>query len=346
MIAAGGQEMKRIAACVFLFSLVTPLAFGQDEADRRDAPIRRRTGTILGMIFLPPGEHQVPEMITVRLLTLDGRFLHRKTLNQETSFMFPDVANGIYTISVESLGFKPAQNRVEVRGFIPGEQTFVTVKMGERLSDDDQVIPGTSGKAISVESLAIPEKALRELEKADRQSANNHPEKAIEHLERALEIYPDLYQAYNNLAVQYVRLGRKTEAIKALQKSIDLNPGDATAYRNLAQLHLSDGDYSEAISSLQSSLELMPENGKSLTLMGEAYLGIGQYQLALHYFQKVAQEDSQDDVHLRMGQCYLQLGRDAEALEEFKQFIARQPEDARAAEVRQLVAELERQLTP
>ncbi|MDA2928422.1 tetratricopeptide repeat protein [Acidobacteria bacterium AH-259-O06] len=341
--------MKRIAIHLALLTFVVSadLSAQQEPGGRDTQPTERstsRSGIIVGRIQLPRGEHQIPRMITVTLNTMGGSFLQRKTMNSEVSFIFANVRNGHYIITLESLGYQTVEKTIEVRTFLPNDETFVPLTLGRRLPEGDMGVPRGYGSELSAASLLIPQKARKELEKANRESENNKPEKAIQHLQKALEIYPELYQAYNNLAVQYVRLGRTAEAIDSLQKSVGLNPDDATICRNLAQLYLGQGSYGEALVPLKRSLELDAQNSKGRMLLGEVYLGMGQYLLALNYFHSAARENPKDRSYLGIGQCYLQLGLHKEALQEFKGFIAQEPKDPRAGSVREMISQLEKEL--
>ncbi|MDA2924969.1 tetratricopeptide repeat protein, partial [Acidobacteria bacterium AH-259-L09] len=316
--------MKRIPTTYsILLLLMIAALFAQDTGRPRPK------GLLEGRIRLPSGEQRAPEMIRATLSSLTGNLLQRRTLTGELSFTFTDVNTGHYTVTLESPGYQTVQQTVEMQANITGDRYFVTVMLGRPLPEGDLAVPKSSEKTVSAAALLIPQKARKELEKANRERAENNPQKAIKHLQKALEIYPELYQAYNNLAVEYVGLGRTTEAIESLQQSISLNPDDATTHRNLAQLYLGQGSYGKALVPLKRSLELDPQDSKGPMLLGEAYLGMGQYQLALNYFHSAARENPQDRSYLGIGQCYLQLGLHEEALREFKGFIAQEPKDPR-----------------
>lgn len=339
--------MERIVVSSILVLLTAQLAAAQSEPSSRDRSTeqaQRRTGKLVGSIHLPSGEHQIPKMINVTLSTLNGNFLERITLSDELHFVFRNVRSGDYVITVESLDYEPVEKHVEVTSYVFDEETFVTVTLGRRLPDSPTA--RSEAKTVPARILSVPEKAQKELDKATKEGQNNRPEKALEHLHNALQIEPNLYQAYNNLAVQYTRLGRKAEAIEALEKSIAINPDDPTTYRNLARLYLSEATYPKTLSLLKRSLELAPQSSKTLNVFGEAYLAMGQYQLALNYFERAARQDPQDSFYLGMAQCHLRLGRFEDAVREFKQFLAGEPHGPRADEVRRIIAELGKQTDP
>lgn len=327
---------------LFVFAAFAQPGSGRDNAPR--TPSGRNIGTIIGQLRLPSGQHEIPEMVSVTLKTLGDSFVQQRTLSEETSFTFTNVSNGHYIIEVESMGYETTETPFEVRAYMPNEQFLAVVPLGQRTSDPAQQVPGPSGQIVSAKWLAIPEKAREEMVRAEKEAHKNNPQKAIKHLKKALEIYPDFYEAYNNLAVQYTVLRNTEEAKDALLKSISINPADARAYRNLGQIHLGQGRVQEAFRYLRQAIDLEPEHSTGVRLMGETYLLLGQYQLALGHFQKALQKNPKEHSRMGMAQCYLGLGRYADALEELKGFLEIEPTGQRADAARRTVKQLEARL--
>lgn len=63
-------------------------------------------------------------------------------------------------------------------------------------------------------------------------------QKAITHLEQFIRMYPEIPEAYNNLAGLYSREGNLERAQELLVKAVALRPGFALAYANLGNLYL------------------------------------------------------------------------------------------------------------
>jgi tetratricopeptide (TPR) repeat protein len=250
---------------------------------------------------------------------------------------------GLYIVEVECPGFEIGSSSVEVPGFLGPDQVRVNVRLGDRISDDS-LPPKRESSTVSVRELSVSKEASSLLKGAEKEDSKDNPEKATELLKKALEIDPEIYQAYNNLAVQYVRLGLIGEAVQMLLRSIGLYPDDSTTFRNLAELLILQGALDEALMALERSQDLDPGHPKGLMLFGEVYLRYEQYELALDYFERASEVSDETHSFLGMGQCYAVLGRLTEALREFKRFVEEHPEDHRIEATHQVIAQLERDL--
>jgi Flp pilus assembly protein TadD len=307
---------------------------------------RRSSGVIAGSIHLPRDSTTVPPMIHVTLNTMAGNFVARVTLSDSLVFRFHNVSNGNYLVRVEAPGHQPAETVIEVASYIQREETFVVLTLGPPLKDREAGLPPSGQPTISAGELAVPDEARRHLERARRESERNNPQGAVRHLRNAVAAYPPFPEAYNSLAIEYLRLGKPKEAKAALERSIELNPDVAVSHRNLAQILLSEERPDEAIASLRRSLELEEENGRSLMLLGEAHLSKNRHGEAVDFFEKASRISPEDHSHLGLARCYLALGRPGEALEELRGFLELEPKGDRAESVRRLVAHLESELEP
>ena len=92
--------------------------------------------------------------------------------------------------------------------------------------------PGT----ISLTQLRHPpsRKAFQAVASAQRFSQSGQTEKAVEELEKAIRISPEYADAYNNLAVQHMRMGRFEEAAGELTHAISIAGPNPMALSNLA----------------------------------------------------------------------------------------------------------------
>lgn len=304
---------------------------------------RKERARISGRILPAKGEYHLPEMIIANIVSMTGGFRETVMVRSDGSFEFKNVPGGNFTITVESPGYETVEQSVDVDSSFAGSANFVIVTMGHRLPEGDQPPANPQDTVVSAADFNIPKEAVKELEKASRESQNKKPEKAVEHLKKAIAIHPNFYQAYNNLAVQYLRLGKPSEAIEAFEKSTSINPKNGTAYRNLGIIHLNHGDARKSLDMLRKALELEPNHGQTHLYLGEAYFQMGQYVLAITSYQNAAlYEPKLQNAHLRMGHCYVQIGRAADALKEFELFLAAEPKSEHADEVRAFISQLRR----
>lgn len=304
----------------------------------------RRQRKISGRVLPAQGEYRLPSLVTVTAVSLSGGYRQTAMVRGDGSFELRDSPAGTLTLIVESPDYEPSEQMVNVDDSLMGAAHYFMLSMGKRLEEEGDKVPvNPQDKTVSAADMAVPKEALKEMEKAFRESQNKKPEKAIEHLQKALKIYPNLYQAYNNLAAQYIRLGRPQEAIEALEKSISLHPENATAFRNLGLIYLNQREYPKALQVLRKSVEFDPHDHQAQMFLGECYFGLRQYVLAATSFQNAVRINPEHQLaYLRIGHCYVELQQVPEAVRQFELFLAAEPKGQRAEEVRRLMSQLAR----
>jgi Flp pilus assembly protein TadD len=114
--------------------------------------------------------------------------------------------------------------------------------------------PGT----ISMTQLRHPpeRKAYQAVVSAQRLAAAGQVEKAVEELEKAIRISPEYADAYNNLAVQHLRMGRFEEADAELTRSIAIAGPSPAALGNLAYAQSRLHRLPEAVAYARAALHL------------------------------------------------------------------------------------------
>ncbi|MBI4447011.1 MAG: tetratricopeptide repeat protein [Acidobacteria bacterium] len=346
--------MRSAHYCIFSILLLgTGLVFAQDTGGRGGTPgnqpqspnlqdqMRRDRSTLSGRVMPAAGEFQLPAMVTVTLTSFSGGFRQIQMVRSDGSFEFRGVPGGTLIISVESPGYEPSQETLDAGQNFLGGMRNLTLAMGGKLDQGDRPPANPNDKTVMAADLAIPKEAKKELQKALKESESKRPEKAIEHLNKAIQIYPNFYQAYNNLAVQYLRMGREQEAVKAFEHSIELNPNNATAYRNLALIYANGSDHLKTLEVLRKVIELEPNHVPSFMAMGQLYARLGQYVLGLNSFQSALRIDpANKEAYLWIGQCYIELGKTADALQYLDTFLTSEPKGERADRVRAVVTQL------
>jgi len=186
----------------------------------------------------------------IELVSLDHRANTYKTdIQLDGTFQFRDVRAGTYSLNVIALSGE--QIHTELISVVQ-QSAPMTVRLPSRANT-----PGAPG-TVSVKQLLHPpdRKAFQAVASAQRFSEAGHPEKAAEALEKAIRISPQYADAYNNLAVQHMRLGRYEDACRELAASLEIAGPQPLVLANLAfaQRHL--GRYKEALVSAQAALKL------------------------------------------------------------------------------------------
>ncbi len=196
---------------------------------------------------------------------------------------------------------------------------------------------------VSASGLAIPSKAQKELDKGNSDLSNDKLDTAKQHFLKAIEIYPQFDQAFNNLAVVYMKSGDRAAAKEALGKAIAINDKSARAYVNLGRIATTDKQFDEALNDFNKALSVEPRNTEALT--GVCQAGV----MALKYDQVVTAAKSIHEVphdnipicHFAAGIAYRSMNKPVEALAEYNLYLKEaSSSDALVAKARQAVSEL------
>jgi len=145
----------------------------------------------------------------------------------------------------------------------------------------------------------------------------------------AVEVTEDNGLAYNNLGVEYGKLGRYPDAIEAFKQAISVKPDYADAYNNLGVAYNNLGRYQDAIEALNQAIKIKPEFAETYYNFGIAYHGLGRYPDAIEAFNRAISIKPNDaKAYYNLGIIYGCSGRHVEAIEAFKQAISVKPDYA------------------
>ena len=98
-------------------------------------------------------------------------------------------------------------------------------------------------------------------------NSGKHGEAAVQ-FEAAVRSDPNFASAYNNLGIQYARLGRPAEGQAALERAVALDPDTWQASYNLGAVSYLLGDFSAAERSARRAVELSRDNALPHLLLG------------------------------------------------------------------------------
>lgn len=190
----------------------------------------------------------------------------------------------------------------------------------------------------------VPKKARSEFEKGNAAMQRGEYGKAKEKYEAAISVYPDFALAHHNLAVAALNLKDVERARDEFQAAIKMEPQTAEAYQNLGVLEIQQQNLAAALESLQTANRLNPLDLKTLTLL--AYC----QALTRHLEEAVLTARRVHDFKPHTGYAYAHMiaataletaGKREEAIQEYKQFLAEDPDDPRAAAAKEQLHKLQ-----
>jgi len=200
---------------------------------------------------------------------------------------------------------------------------------GARLSDYlafVRAVEADQSQVLSVETSATAAPTIPATAKADElleaglaalNSAN--PRAAIPLFQRVVELDPQHKQAWNDLGLAYLRLGKFDEATAAFRKQIGVNAYDEHAYNYLGVTLQQQQKFAEAADAFRRQIEVNPLDPIAHAALGQLFLDQHKYAEAIPELDKatVLTPDNAG-LHVSLGNAYLNSGEKEKALEAFE----------------------------
>lgn len=153
-------------------------------------------------------------------------------------------------------------------------------------------------------------------------------EEAIATLSKALRANPDNVDAMHTLAQAYWGDEKRSSDIEALLRRVtELAPGHAAAWTLLGSLLHDTERPQEAIASFRRAVDIEPENERAWAGLGQDYAQIGEMERScVAYAKSLELQPGLPGIHMSYAHALKSLGRQPEALAEYRQAIAQKPE--------------------
>jgi tetratricopeptide (TPR) repeat protein len=149
------------------------------------------------------------------------------------------------------------------------------------------------------------------------------PDDAEQSLRRAIELRPGLAQAHHNLAVVQRDRGELDAALESLRQAVARDPDYAKAWLELGRLHRLRDALDDALASLARAAEL-PDACEEA---GQIEQARGRYGAAAgHYEACLRRDPARTTTRLTLGFCLQEDGRLDDALDQYRQALAADPD--------------------
>ncbi|MDD2336796.1 MAG: tetratricopeptide repeat protein [Geobacteraceae bacterium] len=145
---------------------------------------------------------------------------------------------------------------------------------------------------------------------------------ALSSFRQATAYKPDMTDAYNYMAMTYLKQDNNTGAINAYKLSLSVDRDQDTVYTDLGNIYYSEERYSEAESAYKNAARLDPSSTLAPYSLGQIYLKTDRYSDAETQFKKVQRMTPKDgNVYYALGQTYNNMGRYDEAVSQLEQAV-------------------------
>jgi tetratricopeptide (TPR) repeat protein len=153
-------------------------------------------------------------------------------------------------------------------------------------------------------------------------------DESIATLRKALRANPDNVDAMHALAQAFWGDERRTSDIEALlRRVVELAPGHVAAWTMLGTLFHDTERPQEAIASFGKAVEIEPGNARAWAGLGQDHAQIGEMQKSCAaYARSLEIQPGLPGIHMSYAHALKSLGRQAEALAEYRHAIAQKPE--------------------
>jgi len=201
-----------------------------------------------------------------------------------------------------------------------------------------------SGQPATNTALANVPAATRDLYQEALKSAHAGDHlKAIEQLKSAISLTPGFALAYNELAGQYLKLGRVNQAIDTLKEALRLNPDDFTLRLNYGIALLNQKKFEVAETELRLAVQKSNANSPAARYyLGVALISQEKFALAQSEFESVVKSggDKLALAHKYLGGIYWRNKKYREAADELEKYLKLDPKVADSEKIRSTIKEL------
>lgn len=303
--------------------------------------LARNTVTVSGIV-MSEGKNQRIEHTTVHLCDSGGDLLQETITSDSGEFSFRGLQRVPYILTFEASGFERLEMHVDL-SFMSDKGMTVYMKPIAKASAPAPA--SAAGNSVSAHELSMPEDA-RNLVASGRKKlyADKNPQAGLADFQQAVGEAPDYYEAYGEMAMAYVTLGKSEEAQESFRKSIEVSHdryGDA--YVGLGTLLIEKGDVAEGEKAIRRGVELNPKSWRGFYELSKLELGRNHLDAA----QKSAEQAKSlapnvSIVYRLLANIHLQQRNYPELLNDLDAYIKLDPDSPaglRATQMREQVAQ-------
>ncbi|MDD2732868.1 MAG: tetratricopeptide repeat protein [Desulfuromonadaceae bacterium] len=144
---------------------------------------------------------------------------------------------------------------------------------------------------------------------------------------QALYLAPDDPRVKSNLAQIVIRQQRLPEGIQLLKQAIAITPDDKSLHRELADALTASGDVAAATSEYALAGILVANETETDVRQGDTCFLQHDYPAAVRSYKSAAEKRPTPEIFQKLGDAYLAVGNDDEALKSYRNSLAISPDD-------------------
>lgn len=301
--------------------------------------LSRNPVTVSGVV-MSEGQNQRIQHAVVRLCDSGGNLLEQATTSDSGEFSFRGLQRLPYILTFEASGFEKQEIHLDL-SFMSDKGMTVYMKPSAKASTPASA-PGAS---ISAHELSMPE-AARDLVASGRKKlyGDKNPQGGLDDFQQAVAKAPGYYEAYSEIAMAYLTLGKGDEAIQSFRKSIEVSGdtyGDAEV--GLGTLLVEKGEVDAGEKAIRRGVELNPKSWRGFYELAKLDLGRDHLDLALKSAEQAKSlAPNAPIVYRLLANIHMRQKNYTELLADLDAYIKLDPDSPagmRAVEMREQVAQ-------
>lgn len=286
--ATAPRRRFRSPHLLFMMLLLVPfsLAYGQGRGGTD------MTGTggrhvIQGRIYFPSGRGS-DMRVQVKLQSTNAGELS-VLADANGSFSFRGLSPGSYTVVIEGGDdYETARETVfidtevtsKIRGSSPIQMSRPYTVMFYLQPKRNSSVTGAKPGVVNAALAGVPAQARDLYLKAAASIQAGDTKKAIEQLRGAIAAYPEFALAYNELGVQYLKLGQPIQAVESLRSAVKFAAEAFSPRLNYGIALLEKKDFAEAEAQLREALKRNDGSAAAHLYLGITLISLRRYDEA------------------------------------------------------------------
>jgi Flp pilus assembly protein TadD len=255
--------------------------------------------------------------------------------DENGNFAFRGLSSGEYTLVIdkekEFEPFTQAVTIIQPRGFPPTSQ-MLNIRLAAKESTDAK--PGVVNSRFA----NVPKRAREFFEKGLELAKKKDLQGAIEQFKLALAEHPAFMLAYNELGVQYLRLGELDKADAALVEALKLDSGAFEPLMNRGIVLVTQKKYADAEPVLRKALAVKEESPVAHYFLGQALANLGNFDAAEKELRIAVETGGEQmkEAHRLLAIIYSSRGDKKRAATELETYLKLAPQAPDAEQLRRV----------
>lgn len=335
------QSLLIAFACLCLFGNASAQRVSSESSTAADLGTGGRF-VIQGTVIFPSGQ-RVDRPLKVRLATpTRGELITMTDTNGR--FLFYRLTPGSYTIIIDAdENYEAVNERTNIvqagRSMGSTEETIpIQIRLKRKASD------AIRPEVVHADLANVPKPAVDLYNTALKLAQDGKNKDAINKLNEAVNAHPDFMLAFNELGVQYQKMGELDKANEALQSALKISPNNFAPLVNHGIVLVRLKRYAEAEADLRAALK---ENDKSPIAhyyLGRALAYLGQFDEAEKELTTAVTlgGDQMKEAYRYLGAIYHARGDTERAIAQLETYLRIAPKADDAGAVRDLIKQLKK----